>query len=142
MAEEQANSNVQEPTPDPNQNSVEATIESGVDFGATESTCNNNNNDSNNNESSVVTSDAEFQKSLEYADELMVRGSKASQDRDYAEATDYYSRALEIRLGFFLRYAFVIFNLLLAIWKWNCFVCFSVKYFSKLVLEIEGKVGT
>ncbi|CAA2993987.1 NASP-related protein sim3 [Olea europaea var. sylvestris] len=99
MAEEQANSNVQEPTPDPNQNSVEATIESGVDFGATESTCNNNNNDSNNNESSVVTSDAEFQKSLEYADELMVRGSKASQDRDYAEATDYYSRALEIRVA-------------------------------------------
>lgn len=138
MAEEQANSNVQEPTPDPNQNSVEATIESGVDFGATESTCNNDNN----NESSVVTSDAEFQKSLEYADELMVRGSKASRDRDYAEATDYYSRALEIRLGFFLRYAFVIFNLLLGIWKWNCFVCFSVKYFSKLGLEIGGRVGT
>ncbi|CAI9766810.1 unnamed protein product [Fraxinus pennsylvanica] len=103
MAEEQPNSNAQEPTPDPNQNSVEATIESGVDFGATESTCNND------NESSVVNSDAEFQKSLEYADELMVRGSKASQDRDYAEATDCYSRALEIRLGFFLRYAFRVF---------------------------------
>ncbi|KAL2531915.1 Tetratricopeptide repeat (TPR)-like superfamily protein [Abeliophyllum distichum] len=94
MAEEPANSKIQEPIPDPNQNSVEATIESGVDFGATESTCNNNNA-----ESSVVTSDSDFEKSLEYADELMVRGSKAAQDRDYSEATDCYSRALEIRVA-------------------------------------------
>ncbi|CAI9780737.1 unnamed protein product [Fraxinus pennsylvanica] len=95
MAEEPANSNnAQEPTPEPNQNSVEATIESGVDFGATESTCNNNDA-----ESSVVNSDGDFKKSLEYADELMVRGSKAAQDRDYAEATECYSRALEIRVA-------------------------------------------
>lgn len=94
MAEEPANF-----TPDPNQNSFEATIESGNDFGATESTCNNNNN---NVESSLVNSDGDFEKSLEYADELMVRGSKAAQERDYAEATERYSRALEIRLRFFI----------------------------------------
>ncbi|KAL2552089.1 Tetratricopeptide repeat (TPR)-like superfamily protein [Forsythia ovata] len=94
MAEEPVNSKIQEPIPDRNQNSVEATIESGVDFGATESTCNDNNA-----ESSVVTSDSDFEKSLEYADELMVRGSKAAQDRDYSEATDCYSRALEIRVA-------------------------------------------
>ncbi|CAA2984961.1 NASP-related sim3 [Olea europaea subsp. europaea] len=91
MAEEPANF-----TPDPNQNSFEATIESGDDFGATESTCNNNNNNAG---SSLVNSDGDFEKSLEYADELMVRGSKAAQERDYAEATERYSRALEIRVA-------------------------------------------
>lgn len=94
MAEEAANSEVQGPFADQNPNSVEATIESGVGGGATESTCNNNNNSA---ESSVVTNDGEREKSLEYADELMAGGSKAAKERDYAEATDYYSRALEIR---------------------------------------------
>lgn len=94
MAEEAAIS-VTSPTAEQNQNSVNATIESGVQ-GGTESTCNNNNTA----ESSVVTSDGNREKSLEFADELTVKGSKASKDGDYAEAVECYSRALEIRLGF------------------------------------------
>ncbi|KAI3462790.1 hypothetical protein Pfo_019453 [Paulownia fortunei] len=97
MAEEDAKSEVQGPSADQNPNSVEATIESGVGCGATESTCNN----SNVAETSVVTQDGEREKSLEYGDELMARGSKAAKERDYAEATDCYSRALEIRVAHF-----------------------------------------
>lgn len=74
---------------DRNQNSVDATIESEVQ-GGTESTCNNA-------ESSTVSFGVEREKSLEYAEELMELGSKAAKEHDYAEATDCYSRALEIR---------------------------------------------
>lgn len=98
MAEEAAVSEITSPPVEQNQNSVNATIESGAQ-GGTESTCNNINN-SNNAESSVVTSDGDREKSLEYAHELMVKGSKASKDEDYGEAVECYSRALEIRLGF------------------------------------------
>lgn len=94
MAEEVANSETASPTPEQNQNSVNATIESGFQ-GGTESTCNNNNA-----ESSAVTSDGDREKSLEYADELMEKGAKADKDGDYGEAVECYSRALEIRLGF------------------------------------------
>ncbi|KAK6152679.1 hypothetical protein DH2020_012318 [Rehmannia glutinosa] len=98
MAEEDAKSEVQGPSADQNPNSVEATIESSVGCGATESTCNNNGNSA---ESSAVTHEGEREKSLEYAEELMARGSKAAKERDYAEATDCYSRALEIRVAHF-----------------------------------------
>lgn len=49
------------------------------------------------NKKSVECSDAEGEKLLEYAQELMERGSKASKEGDYAEAVDCFSRALEIR---------------------------------------------
>ncbi|XP_073124943.1 NASP-related protein sim3 isoform X2 [Henckelia pumila] len=100
MAGEAANSSAQGPAADTNLNSVEATIESGVDFGGAESTCNNDNNVSN-GEGSVVVSGVEYEKSLEFAEELMVRGSNAVKERDYAEATDCFSRALEIRVARF-----------------------------------------
>ncbi|XP_016506474.1 uncharacterized protein LOC107824241 [Nicotiana tabacum] len=95
MAEEVANSETASPTPEQNQNSVNATIESGFQ-GGTESTCNNNNA-----ESSAVTSDGDREKSLEYADELMEKGAKADKDGDYGEAVECYSRALEIRVAHF-----------------------------------------
>ncbi|GKA85707.1 NASP-related protein sim3-like protein, partial [Tanacetum coccineum] len=70
--------------------SVDATINS---TGGTISSCNNNNVI----ETSGVTSDDDNKvKSLEYAEELMEKGYKASKEDDYAEATDCYSRALEI----------------------------------------------
>ena len=90
MAEEAPNSDIEGPNVVQNQNSAEATIESELQ-GGTESTCNNA-------ESSTISSGCEREKSLEYAEELMELGSKAAKERDYAEATDYYSRALEIRL--------------------------------------------
>ncbi|XP_073290922.1 uncharacterized protein [Primulina huaijiensis] len=98
MVGEAANSSAQGPETDKNLNSVEATIQSGVDFGCAESTCNNSNNESN-GESSVVV--CGVGRSLGYAVELMVRGSNAFEERDYAEATDCFSRALEIRVAHF-----------------------------------------
>ncbi|XVE87227.1 hypothetical protein DITRI_Ditri18aG0099300 [Diplodiscus trichospermus] len=76
------------------QASIEATIESAVQ-GGTESTCNNNNNA----ESCVVASDVDREKTLEFADELTEKGSKAFKENDFAEAADCFSRALEIRVA-------------------------------------------
>lgn len=122
MAEEAVIS-VTSPTAEQNQNSVNATIESGVQ-GGTESTCNNNNN---NAESSAVTSDVNREKSLEYADELVVKGSKASEDGDYGEAVECFSRALEIRLGFT---CFISAPFFLISRKFNCLlVLFCLKLF-------------
>ncbi|KAM3252836.1 hypothetical protein T459_06653 [Capsicum annuum] len=97
MAEEApiSETTIPAPVPEQNQNSVNATIVSEVQ-GGTESTCNNDNKEA---ESSAVTSDGDREKSLEYAEELMVKGSKASKDGDYGEAVDCYSRALEIRVA-------------------------------------------
>lgn len=80
------------------QPSNEATIKVAAE-GGTESTCNNNNNDKA--EASAVTSDGDREKTLEFADELMEKGVKAMKDSDFGEATDCFSRCLEIRLGFF-----------------------------------------
>ncbi|GLT39071.1 hypothetical protein SLA2020_132790 [Shorea laevis] len=77
------------------QTSIEATIESEA-LGGTESTCHNNNN---NAESSAVASDADREKTLEFADELAERGSKAFKENDYAEAAECFSRCLEIRVA-------------------------------------------
>ncbi|PWA41679.1 acetyltransferase A, auxiliary subunit [Artemisia annua] len=74
-----------QPIDPPPPTSVDATIDS---TGGTMSTCNTNN---------IETSDDDKAKSLEYAEELMEKGYKASKEDDYAEATDCYSRALEIR---------------------------------------------
>lgn len=80
MADGAADSTAQGPADEQNPNSVSAAIESGDGAGPEESTC-----------------DDDREKTLEFADELMVRGSKAAKDSNYAEATDCYSRALEIR---------------------------------------------
>ncbi|CAL5373058.1 unnamed protein product [Camellia sinensis] len=90
MADEAPNSET--PPQNAEQASVEATIESNAE-GGTESSCDNINLQT----STLTTSDGDREKSLEYADELMERGSKASKDHDYSEATDCYSRSLEIR---------------------------------------------
>ncbi|XP_024026061.1 NASP-related protein sim3 [Morus notabilis] len=74
------------------QASNEATMESGVLGGTMESTCNNDN-------VSAATSDAEGEKSLELADQLMEKGSQALKDSDYGEAAEFFSRALEIRVA-------------------------------------------
>ncbi|KAG8384494.1 hypothetical protein BUALT_Bualt04G0123500 [Buddleja alternifolia] len=121
MAEGAADSSVQGPIADQNPNSVEATIESSVDCGATESTCNNI---SVNAESSAVTSDGEREKSLEYADELMARGSEAAKERDYPEATDCYSRALEIRV---LHYGELAPECVNAYYKYGCALLYKAQ---------------
>ncbi|GMI86431.1 NUCLEAR AUTOANTIGENIC SPERM PROTEIN [Hibiscus trionum] len=74
--------------------SIEATVESTAQ-GGTESTCNNNNNAN----SCGLASDVDREKTLEFADELTDKGSKAFKENDYAEAADCFSRALEIRVG-------------------------------------------
>lgn len=78
------------------QRSNEATI-TEVARGGTESTCNNESE-----KASAVSSNDDREKSLEFADELMEKGSKAVKDSDFSEATECFSRALEIRLGFFI----------------------------------------
>ncbi|KAK4772214.1 hypothetical protein SAY86_013989 [Trapa natans] len=70
--------------------------------GGTESACNDLNNLSSASlgdaGTSTVNSDrTKVEKLLELADELVERGSKAVKDGDYAQATDCFSRALEIR---------------------------------------------
>ncbi|KAL0380920.1 UNVERIFIED_CONTAM: hypothetical protein Sangu_0156300 [Sesamum angustifolium] len=122
MAESAADSQVQGSTAEQNPNSVEATIESGAVCVATDSTCNDGG--SNNAESSVVTSDGEREKSLEYADELMALGSEAAKERDYAEATDCYSRALEIRVAHFGELAPECIN---AYYKYGCALLYKAQ---------------
>ncbi|CAI9110053.1 OLC1v1010015C1 [Oldenlandia corymbosa var. corymbosa] len=94
MAEETPSSGIEGSNMEQNQNSVEATIESEVLGGAAESTCNNA-------ESSAGASGEKNENSLEKAEDLMDRGSKAAKENDYATATDLYSRALEIRVALF-----------------------------------------
>ncbi|XP_013685624.2 NASP-related protein sim3-like [Brassica napus] len=86
-------------TLEPNQASIEATVESVVQGGA-ESSCNNNNN--NNAAESAVTdvvSEEDREKTLEFADELTEKGSVFLKEMDFAEAVDCFSRALEIRVA-------------------------------------------
>ncbi|KAI3726242.1 hypothetical protein L1987_66039 [Smallanthus sonchifolius] len=92
MADGAPTSQIPAPTVDQAPASVDATIDS-TGLGGTSSSCNNNNVV----ETSGLTSDGEMEKSLEYAEELMERGSKANKEEDYVEATDCFSRALEIR---------------------------------------------
>ncbi|KAL5819481.1 hypothetical protein ACOSQ4_023323 [Xanthoceras sorbifolium] len=101
MAEEEASVTMTEQTPkvtetlEANKASVEATIESATE-GATESTCNNNDNVG---ETSGVSADDDREKTVEFADELMDRGKIALKESDYSEASDCFSRALEIRVA-------------------------------------------
>ena len=98
MAEE-ATASVTETLAQPNAaaKSNEATITTATEAG-TESTCNNNINDKP--EASAVTSSSD-EKTLEFADELLEKGNQAMKDSDFAEASECFSRSLEIRLGFF-----------------------------------------
>nr|VDC98812.1 unnamed protein product [Brassica oleracea] len=82
-------------TLEPNQASIEATVESVVQGGA-ESSCNNNAA-----ESAVtdVVSEEDREKTLEFADELTKKGSVFLKEMDFAEAVDCFSRALEIRVA-------------------------------------------
>lgn len=88
-------------TLDPNQASIEATVESIVQ-GGTESTCNNNAAESA--VTDAVLSEEEREKTLEFADELAEKGSVFLKEMDFAEAVDCFSRALEIRFPFFTRF--------------------------------------
>ncbi|KAE8697337.1 cycloartenol synthase-like [Hibiscus syriacus] len=100
-AASEASVTMAEQTPDPRitetletQGSVEATIDCAVP-GGSELTCNNNSN----GESCVVASDVGREKTLEFADELTEKGSKAFKEDDFSEAADCFSRALEIRVA-------------------------------------------
>lgn len=93
MVKETSISEVKEtvsPNGEENQTTNEATIESAQ--GGTESTCNKGDKENH--------SDGERENSLDFADELMEKGSNAMKDSDFSEATDCFSRALEIRLTF------------------------------------------
>ncbi|KAL1188886.1 hypothetical protein V5N11_001001 [Cardamine amara subsp. amara] len=81
-------------TLEPNQASIEATVESAVQ-GGTESTCNNNAAES----AAIDFSDEEREKTLEFAEELTEKGSAFLKENDFAEAVDCFSRALEIRVA-------------------------------------------
>jgi HAT1-interacting factor 1 len=87
------------PTALATQASNEATIESNAQ-GGTESTCNNINHNNNNNNAAEGSSEGDREKSLEYAEDLMEKGSKAIKDSDFSEAAECFSRALEIRFRF------------------------------------------
>lgn len=87
-------------TLEPNQASIEATVESLVQ-GGTESTCNNNNNNAGESAVTDFVSEEEREKTLEFADELTEKGSVFLKEMDFAEAVDCFSRALEIRFPFF-----------------------------------------
>ncbi|KAK9067113.1 hypothetical protein SSX86_014438 [Deinandra increscens subsp. villosa] len=96
MADEAQTSQILPPSVDQAAASVEGTINS-TGLGGASSSCNNNNVV----ETSGLTSDGEGEKSLEYAEVLMERGSKANREEDYVEATDCFSRALEIRAAYY-----------------------------------------
>lgn len=87
-------------TLEPNQASIEATVESIVQ-GGTESTCNNDANNNNAADSAAtLVSDEEREKTLEFAEELTEKGSVFLKENDFSEAVDCFSRALEIRFPF------------------------------------------
>ncbi|CAN1343507.1 NASP-related protein sim3 [Linum perenne] len=69
------------------QTSIEATIESNA-LGGAESTCNNDTGGGGGEENN----------SLEFAEELKERGTKALKEDDFEEAVECFSRALEIRV--------------------------------------------
>ncbi|KAM1261934.1 hypothetical protein ACFX13_027834 [Malus domestica] len=100
------------------QRSNEATI-TEVAQGGAESTCNNDSA-----EASAVSSDGDREKSLEFADELIEKGSKAVKDSDYGEATECFSRALEIRVAHFGELAPQCVN---AYYKYGCALLYKAQ---------------
>ncbi|KAM1810528.1 hypothetical protein ACFX12_027277 [Malus domestica] len=100
------------------QRSNEATI-TEVAQGGAESTCNNDRA-----EASAVSSDGDREKSLEFANELIEKGSKAVKDSDYGEATECFSRALEIRVAHFGELAPQCVN---AYYKYGCALLYKAQ---------------
>ncbi|KAL6227252.1 hypothetical protein ACLB2K_001211 [Fragaria x ananassa] len=84
-------------------NTNEATIEIATEEGGTESTCNNTTTINDKPEGSAVTSssDGDREKTLEFANELMEKGNKAMKEDDFGEASECFSRSLEIRVAHF-----------------------------------------
>lgn len=89
------------------QPSIECSIETGTQGGADSS----NNNENGNAEDSALTSAGEGERTLEFVVELAEKGSKALKERDYAEAVECFSRALEIKLVSFYLSFFSLFSL-------------------------------
>ncbi|XP_022928044.1 protein HGV2 [Cucurbita moschata] len=87
---------LQKPKLDEILNVSKATTESDV-LGGLDSSCNCSNETKPAAESTAQTSDGSGEKSLELAEELLEKGSKAIKDNDFVEAVDCFSRALEIR---------------------------------------------
>ncbi|XP_042061079.1 NASP-related protein sim3-like [Salvia splendens] len=134
MADGAADSRVQGPADDQNPNSVNAVIESSDSGAPAESTCNNNNA----SKISAVPNDDERKQTLEFADELMARGSKAAKDGDYAEATDCYSRALEIRVAKFGELAP---ECVAAYYKYGCALLYKAQEESDPLGSVPKKEG-
>ncbi|XP_022158694.1 NASP-related protein sim3 [Momordica charantia] len=87
---------VDKPKVDESLNASEVTIESNAQ-GGVESSSNCSNDKNAATEATAQTSDGSGEKSLEMAEELLEKGSKAMKDNDFNEAVDCFSRALEIR---------------------------------------------
>ncbi|XP_038902205.1 NASP-related protein sim3 [Benincasa hispida] len=87
---------VEKPKLDETLNVSEVTTESIVQ-GGLESSCNSPDEKKAVAEPTAQTSDGSGEKSLELAEELLEKGSKAMKDNDFNEAVDCFSRALEIR---------------------------------------------
>ncbi|KAG6411291.1 hypothetical protein SASPL_129371 [Salvia splendens] len=121
MADGAADSTAQGPADEQNPNSVNAAIESGDDAGPEESTC-----------------DDDREKTLEFADELMARGSKAAKDSNYAEAADCYSRALEIRAAKFGELAP---ECVAAYYKYGCALLYKAQEESDPLASMPKKEG-
>ncbi|CAI0458538.1 unnamed protein product [Linum tenue] len=82
-----------ETAPIESQTSIEATIESYA-LGGAESTCNNNENE-------AKSGDGGEEMSLEFAEELTEKGTKALKENEFEDAVECFSRALEIRVKHF-----------------------------------------
>ncbi|XP_052198090.1 uncharacterized protein LOC127804986 isoform X2 [Diospyros lotus] len=125
MAEDAPSSEATQPNvEEQRQSSVEATIESNVVGGTHSDSSRNDNNNNNGLETSAITTDGDREKSLEFAEELMERGSKASRERDYAEAAECYSRALEIRAAHYGELAPECVN---AYYKYGCVLLYKAQ---------------
>ncbi|CAK9185450.1 unnamed protein product [Ilex paraguariensis] len=133
MADEAAKSETLAPNVEQMQNSVEAVMELSAQVG-TDSSCNNNDNV----ESSGLISEVDREKSLEYADELMERGSNAAKERDYVEATDCFSRALEIRAAHFGELAPECVN---AYYKYGCALLYKAQEEADPLAAVPKKQG-
>ncbi|XAR73928.1 hypothetical protein NMG60_11008061 [Bertholletia excelsa] len=132
MAEDAPSSEPLPATTEQREASVEATVESKAQGGA-ESSCNNNNADP-----SAIVSDGNREKSLGYADELMERGSKAAKEHDYTEATECYSRALEIRVAHYGELAPECVN---AYYKYGCALLYKAQEEADPLASMPKKEG-
>ncbi|XP_047939892.1 NASP-related protein sim3-like isoform X2 [Salvia hispanica] len=121
MADGAADSSAQGPADEKNPNSVNAAIESGNGAGPEEFTC-----------------DDDREKTLEFADELMARGSKAAKDSNYAEAADCYSRALEIRAA---KFGELSPECVAAYYKYGCALLYKAQEESDPLASMPKKEG-